>query len=75
MRTRSEPVPPVQCTELHRNEPESILRATAGATIDCKVAPDGLPDLQSIVDAWTDLPEAIKAGMLAMVRAAISKGG
>jgi len=28
------------------------------------------PDLQAIVDAWEDLPDAIRAGMMAMVRAA-----
>jgi hypothetical protein len=27
------------------------------------------PDLAAVVDAWPDLPEAIKAGMLAMVKA------
>ena len=25
------------------------------------------PDLQQVVDAWTDLPEAVKMGILAMV--------
>ncbi len=28
------------------------------------------PDLQSIIDAWPALPDAIKAGILAMVKAA-----
>jgi hypothetical protein len=28
------------------------------------------PDLAAVVDAWPDLPEAIKAGILAMVRTA-----
>jgi len=27
-------------------------------------------DLQAVVDAWPDLPEAVRAGILAMVRAA-----
>jgi hypothetical protein len=37
------------------------------------VVPEALPaDLQFILDAWADLPEAIKAGLLAMVRAARS---
>jgi hypothetical protein len=27
------------------------------------------PDLQAVIDAWQDLPEAIKTGILAMVRA------
>jgi len=28
------------------------------------------PDLQALIDAWPALPDAIKAGILAMVRAA-----
>jgi hypothetical protein len=28
------------------------------------------PTLATVVDAWPDLPEAIKAGIMAMVRAA-----
>jgi hypothetical protein len=28
------------------------------------------PDLAAVVEAWTELPEAIKAGILAMVEAA-----
>jgi len=28
------------------------------------------PDLAAVVDAWPELPEAIKAGIVAMVRAA-----
>jgi hypothetical protein len=27
------------------------------------------PDLAVVVDAWPDLPEAIKAGILAMIKA------
>jgi len=27
------------------------------------------PDLQQVIDAWADLPEVVKAGMLAMVNA------
>jgi hypothetical protein len=41
--------------------------ATQNATRDC-VVPD--PDLAAIVAAWPELPEAIKAGILAMVKAA-----
>ena len=28
------------------------------------------PDLAAVLDAWPELPEAIKAGIMAMVRAA-----
>jgi hypothetical protein len=31
------------------------------------------PDLAAVVTAWPELPEAIKAGILAMVRAASEK--
>ena len=31
------------------------------------------PDLQSIVELWPDLPQAVKAGIVAMVRAAACK--
>jgi hypothetical protein len=41
--------------------------ATQNATRDC-VVPD--PDLAAVVDAWPELPEAIKAGIMAMVKAA-----
>ena len=32
------------------------------------------PDLAAVVDAWPDLPEAIRAGMLAMVKSVPGKG-
>ncbi len=32
------------------------------------------PDLMTVVDAWDRLPEAVRAGIVAMVKAA-SKGG
>src|SRR5271157_3381954 len=41
-------------------------RATRGAT---RPLPDD-PDLAAMVAAWPELPEAIRAGLLAMVRAA-----
>jgi len=33
------------------------------------------PDLTAIVDTWPELPEAIRAGILAMVKAASGKEG
>jgi hypothetical protein len=33
------------------------------------------PDLATVVAAWPDLPEAICAGILAMVKAALKGGG
>ena len=50
------------------------VRATRGATRVCVVAPapEDNPDLAAVVEAWPDLPEALKAGILAMVKAARS---
>jgi hypothetical protein len=50
------------------NESGSIRLPTATeiATAECVVADR---DLTAIVDAWPELPEAIKAGILAMVTA------
>ena len=38
-------------------------------------SPGGDPVLQAVVDAWGHLPEAVKAGILAMVQAAAGEGG
>jgi hypothetical protein len=76
MRSRKNSPLPDQCTELHGNEPESSPRATVCATVSRVVAPEGLPaDLQSIVDAWDDIPAALRTGIVAMVLAARSNGG
>ena len=42
---------------------ESVARSVALLVRDC-------PELSAIVEAWPDLPEAIKAGITAMVQAA-----
>ena len=54
--------------------PSRSPRATRGATRVCVVAPapEDNPDLAAVVEAWPDLPEALKAGILAMVKAARS---
>ena len=31
--------------------------------------PPADPDLRAVIEGWTDLPEAIKAGIVAMIRA------
>jgi len=48
------------------------VRATRGATRVCVVAPapEDNPELAAVVAAWPGLPEAIKAGIVAMVKAA-----
>jgi hypothetical protein len=40
------------------------------ARISPAVAEEIDADLQAVIDRWQDLPEAIKAGILAMVRTA-----
>jgi len=54
--------------------PSRSLRATRGVTRVCVVAPapEANPDLAAVVEAWPDLPEALKAGIGAMVKAARS---
>ena len=44
------------------------------ATRDRVVAPQTDPDLAALVAAWPELPEALKAGIVAMVRVALQKG-
>ncbi len=48
------------------------VRAARGATRVWVVAPapEDNPDLAAVVEAWPDLPKALKAGILAMVKAA-----
>ena len=43
--------------------------AAAGAAVDSENGPIDA-DLQAIIERWTDLPDAVKAGIVAMVRAA-----
>ncbi len=47
-------------------------RATAGATLSGLAGLDD-PDLSTVVDNWPALPEAVKIGILAMVRAASAR--
>jgi len=43
--------------------------AAVGAAANAETAAID-PGLQTIIDAWPDLPEALRSGILAMVRAA-----
>ena len=43
-------------------------RAAAGAAVDSENSAIA-PDLQRIIERWAELPEAVKAGIVAMVRA------
>ncbi len=67
--TQQEPPSRLNPTASDRIRPP---RATRGATRVCAVAPalDDNPGLAAVVEAWPDLPEALKAGILAMVKAA-----
>jgi hypothetical protein len=70
----------IPSTRMEANDPgpERRQRATAGATeanSDASRATEALPpELTEIVDAWKELPEAIKAAILAMVRASRKRG-
>jgi hypothetical protein len=45
-------------------------RATRGAT---RLKPQTDPDLEVLIDAWPSLPEALRSGIAAMVRASVGK--
>src|SRR5208337_3334125 len=64
----STPVDPIPSSRQYPNESGSIrpLTATQNAT---RLLPDD-PGLAAMVDAWPALPEVMKAGILAMVKAA-----
>jgi hypothetical protein len=49
-----------------RQAPSSIAEHLPNDT--CKTD----PDLAAVIDAWPELPEAIKAGILAMIKAAVA---
>jgi hypothetical protein len=48
--------------------------ATQNATRPCQPHVTEDPSLAAVVDAWPELPEALKAGMVAMVKAASGSG-
>ena len=47
--------------------PTATVSATAGATVP--------PDLATVIEAWSDLPEVLRAGILAMVKSAKGQEG
>ena len=49
----------------------SEMRAALGAAVGAENGPVD-DDLRAIIERWPDLPDAVKAGMLAMVRAALN---
>ena len=46
--------------------------AAPGAAVDAENGPID-PDLQTTIEAWPDLSDAVKAGILAMVRSAATE--
>lgn len=55
------------------NRPFSEGRGTESGTLAADSTPVD-PDLAEIASAWPTLPDAIKAGVMAMVKAAAAKG-
>ena len=49
---------------------ESSESGGAESGADKPICSDFAPDLQQVIDAWADLPEAVKTGIVAMVKAA-----
>jgi hypothetical protein len=75
--TSQHSIPPsrTDTTENDAERPRVTPQITTHPQPAPEVAPSALPaDLQFIVDAWSELPDAIKAGLLAVVRATV-KGG
>ena len=61
-------IPP--STQLNAEENgDSKYRAAHGAAVEHGQGPND-PDLAAVIHAWADLPEAVRAGIVAMVRAA-----
>ena len=57
----------------NREIPEKNGLFAFGAAVGAAAKPEMVaidPDLREVIDAWSALPDAIKAGILAMVRAA-----
>jgi hypothetical protein len=74
--TTSERSIPCSRTDTTENDAERPPVTPQITPSHCVVVPEQLPaDLAEIVDAWSGLPEAIKAGVLAMVRATVKQGG
>ena len=53
----------------HHLPTETIRTPTGTAPVPTALPP---PDLAAVVEAWPELPEALKAGIVAMVKAARS---
>ncbi len=67
----STPVDPIPSSRQYQNEYGSIRPHTATQKATRLLPND--PGLAAVVDAWPDLPEAIRAGILAMIGAGSGK--
>jgi hypothetical protein len=61
-------------TELRQDAHPSDSVRPCGATESATDPLAGDPDFKEVIDAWPALPETVKAGIVAMVRAAIRRG-
>ena len=62
------------CPNPTDSDPLRPSTATQNATCSCQADVTTDPDLAAVNDAWPNLPEAIKAGILSMVKAASGTG-
>ena len=53
-----------------RENAHSQAGAAPGAAVELENGPID-PDLHTIMQRWADLPEALKAGIMAMIRASV----
>jgi len=76
--TGVEPATPYGALHLQSGNTRQKLKGKRGSSATCQqIASSDAeipPDLQALIDAWPSLPEAIKAGILAMVKAAGGDG-
>jgi hypothetical protein len=71
----SEPFSKKHCTERHEKAPsgsDAVRNPVRRVDFDSLMIP---PELREVIQSWEKLPEAVRAGILAMVKAASKSGG
>jgi len=70
-------IPPRGVEQPHNPSKKTPGSETGGAESGAQRAPNGPidPQLKQVIDAWSNLPQAVKAGILAMIDATQAKRG